>query len=216
MALRSDQHLVGVRGKIDRADKHFQEVDSTVEVALRTEAEHTRIPPFEYQPDRQHLVITHPKPDPIAPFVHDKALTAIQDLQPYKTGYPGTGWMKPLWVLSQLDILDKHRLLVVVARQVRATGFSLTFPGGEYISSQIESEWQPMEDGAEVAHFDLSPFIKTEGKVSVNIYAASQVYFKDTELFCDGMFLLARIAYPRFFTSFKLFRFDRSSGFPWL
>src|SRR5580704_5743005 len=184
--------LVDVRNKIARADKHFKEIDAAIELALGMEANNTKIPPFEYQPDRKHLIITHPKPHPVdpalplaigdcvhnlrsaldhlafqlavlngkeveaetaiafpvywtqsqfdnfadrkvAPFIHHKALAAIQDLQPYKTDNPPG--ISPLWVLSQLDNIDKHRLLVVVARKVRITGFNLRFPGGEYVSS---------------------------------------------------------------------------------
>jgi hypothetical protein len=234
--------LVGVQRKIERADKHFNEIDSTIEALLSAEANAARTAPVEYQPERKHLVVSHPKTkaiDPmlplvigdcihnfrsaldhlsfqlavannkgaeaeahisfpiclsqkefdsiakkrLAPFIDGKALAAIQELQPYQTGRADCD---PLWVLSQLDIIDKHRLLVVITRRLRPTGFVVKLATGEHFATQIDSDWQPMEDGAEIIRFDLSRVIYAEGEMQVKVDVSAQVCFKDTDLFCDG------------------------------
>src|SRR5216683_1186315 len=59
--------LTGARNKIDRAKKHFDEVNAAVEIALGAEDKADLTPPYEYKPDRQELIITSPKPKPVDP-----------------------------------------------------------------------------------------------------------------------------------------------------
>jgi hypothetical protein len=121
----------------------------------------------------------------VAPFIDAEALTEIENLQPYKTGNGGEGNL--LWVLHQLDIIDKHRLIVVIARQMRPTSFTVEVPTGETFAHTLaESQWTPMEDGTEILRVDLSEVIQTPGRVHVEIQYASMVYVKETGLFCDG------------------------------
>jgi hypothetical protein len=237
--------LAGTRHKIDRANKHFDEVNAAVEIALGAEDEANLTPPYEYKPDGQELIVSSPKPRPVdpalplaigdcihnlrsaldhltfqlavlngkaveaekkisfpvfltdkdfqrfikekvAPFIDGKALAAIQKLQPYQTGNVPEADI--LWVLSQLDIIDKHRLLVVVDRHLRPTGFTVTTPTGEVFDQVLpETAWKPMEDRAEFLRFDLSRAIKAPGKMQVALQMAAMVSLKDTGLsICEG------------------------------
>jgi len=123
----------------------------------------------------------------VAPFIDGKALAAIKDLQPYQTGNVHEADI--LWVLSQLDIIDKHRLLVVIARHLRPTGFNIVSPTGDAfdVAFPKKSDWKPMEDGTEILRFDLSGALRTPGKVQVKLQMAAMVSLKDTGLsICDG------------------------------
>ena len=236
--------LNGVRAKLDRANHHFKEIDAAVETALSMKDEANLVPPYEYQADRKHLIVTCPTPKPVdralplaigdyvhnlrsaldhlifqlavlngkaaeaetiisfpiflsdpqfenftkrkvAPFIDRQALADIKELQPYQIG--NLGDEDVLWVLSQLDIVDKHRLLVVIARQLRPTSFKIEVPTGESFEHRLpRSDWKPLEDGAEIIRFDLSGVLKAPGRVRVNLGTAAMVYLKDTGLFCDG------------------------------
>jgi len=238
-------NLGGVRNKIGRAEKHFDEVNTAVEIALGAEDNANLTPPYEYYPDRQELIISSPKPKPVdpslplaigdcihnlrsaldhlafqlavlngkgaeaeskisfpvclteneftkfikkkvAPFIDGQALAAIKELLPYQTGAVHEADI--LWVISQLDIIDKHRLLVVLTRHLRPTGFTLTTPSGDVFDQVLpETAWKSMEDGAEILRFDLSKALKTPGKMQVQLEMAAMVSLKDTGLsICDG------------------------------
>lgn len=239
-----EANLNGARNKIERAEKHFREVNAAVEISLGAE-DKNRVPPFEYVPDRQELIIFAPRPRPVdpalplaigdcihnlrsaldhlifqlavlngkaveaetkisfpifltakdfqrciagkvAPFINGEALAEIEELQPYKAGNVHNA--DALWVLSQLDIIDKHRLLVVVDRHLRPTGFTITTPGGDVFDQVLpETAWKAMGDGAEILRFDLSKAIKSPGKIHVELQMAARVCLKDTGLpICEG------------------------------
>jgi hypothetical protein len=59
--------LAGARSKIDRANKHFDEVNAAVEIALGAKDKDNLTPPYEYQPDRQELIVASPKSKPVDP-----------------------------------------------------------------------------------------------------------------------------------------------------
>jgi hypothetical protein len=232
--------LIGARNKLDRAKTHFDEVNAAIEATLGAEAKASKLPPHEYQPDRQQLIIRCPKPRPIdpslslaigdcvhnlrsaldhlafqlavlngkakeaetmisfpvflcdkkyqgfigkkvEPFIDRGALALIQELQPYYAGNLGKDDI--LWVLSQLDVIDKHRMIVAVSRHLRPEGFSVRVPGGEFFENDLPtSEWKPMEDGTEIIRFDLTGAIPAEGKVEVKLKVASIVSLEDTGL----------------------------------
>jgi hypothetical protein len=121
----------------------------------------------------------------VRPFISRVALTEIEKCQPYKTtNLPDTDI---IWQLSQLDIIDKHRVLIVVLQQFRPIGFELTVPTGDKFSHAVtESDWKPSKDGAEIVRFDLSHAITRPGKVNVKVQTAATVQFSNTGLVCDG------------------------------
>ena len=97
----------------------------------------------------------------IAPFVSSAAFAEIERLQPYKTGNKENDL---LWILSQLDIIDKHRLLIVAETQTRPTAFKITTPEGEPLLAQDipSSPWKPSKIGAEVIRFSYTGRFKTQ------------------------------------------------------
>jgi hypothetical protein len=63
----------------------------------------------------------------VAPFIKVPALTEIEKFQPYKTE---DNERDILWILGQLDIIDKHRLLIVAKAQARPTAFKISTADG--------------------------------------------------------------------------------------
>jgi len=129
----------------------------------------------------------------VKPFVGASELAEIEKCQPYSAyDVPEEA---DIWILSQLDIIDKHRLLVVAGQQFAATAFTLTLPTGEQIEEVIsEPKWRPLEDGAEILRFDLSQAINTPNKVRVRIQMATTVQFVETGLACDGAIVQEALA----------------------
>jgi hypothetical protein len=233
--------LAGVRAKISRADKHFQEIDAAV-MALQPTDNTPQTPPYTYT-ERQELIITSPPPQPldpmaplavgdyfhnlrsaldhlvfqlailngagqdsasktmfpvyltakkfhnftdryVTPFISATALAEIEKLQPYAAGNAGRDDI--LWVLSQLDIIDKHRLIVVLAQQFRPIHVTATVPTREMFDFDIPNgKWKPLEDGAEIIRFDLSNAIRKPGKVNVRFQTAKTIKLSNTGLVCD-------------------------------
>jgi|GEM_PF-4656055 len=119
----------------------------------------------------------------VEPFISAAAFTAIEALQPYKTGDMDKDI---LWIISQLDIIDKHRLLVVVAQHAKPINLRVTVPTGETFESPIEGEWKRVESKAELLRVDLSRAIRTPGNVQVNLDSAKSIQIVDSGLDCDG------------------------------
>ncbi|HEX3377308.1 MAG TPA: hypothetical protein VHS29_10640 [Candidatus Acidoferrales bacterium] len=122
----------------------------------------------------------------IKPFISGPALAEIEKLQPYATGNDGESDV--IWMLSQLDIIDKHRLLIVTASKFKPTGFTVKVPSGEEFSHKITSDnWKASKDGAEIMRFDLSKAISKTGEVNVKVNTARAVQIENTGMICDGM-----------------------------
>ena len=125
----------------------------------------------------------------IAPFISDTALAEIEKLQPYAAGNAGEEDVS--WVLSQLDIVDKHRLLIVTKSKVRVTAFAIKVPTGHVFSEEVGlGPWHSAEAGTELFRFDLSRAIKEPGKMEVKIESSMSIQIEQTGLVCDGMILL--------------------------
>jgi hypothetical protein len=223
--------------KVDRAKNHFDDLDARIKHILAPEKDAARAG-HEYQPDRQHLIVTLPKATPIdpalplivgdcihnarsaldhlvfqlailnktsiesasktsfpvclktsefknavrgkvAPFISGPALTEIEKLQPYAAGNDGESDI--IWVLSQLDIIDKHRLLIVTVSKFKTTRFSVKVPTGEEFSHEVTSDdWKASEDGAEIMRFDLSNVINKTGEVNVKVNTARTIQIENT------------------------------------
>lgn len=122
----------------------------------------------------------------VAPFISSVALAEIEKLQPYAAGNAGAEDI--LWVLSQLDIIDKHRLLLVTVSKFQPVSFVFTAPTGEVFDIEMPpGEWKSSVDGAEIMRFDLTEVIRKPGKVNVKIKTASTVLLENTGMVCDGM-----------------------------
>lgn len=120
----------------------------------------------------------------VEPFISGAALTEIKKCQPY-SAYD-IREEADIWILSQLDIFDKHRLLVVAGQKCAATEFTLTIVAtGEQRREIIpEPKWKPVEDGAEIIRFR---FASPPGKMRVQIKMVTTVQFVDTGLASDGV-----------------------------
>ena len=131
--------------------------------------------------------------DKVAPFVSPDAVAAIEIYQPYRTDTPAE--TSPLWLLSQLDIIDKHRVLVVVAHKFSPIGFTVEVPTGQRLEEVIpEPKWKSVEDEAEMMRFDLSGAITEPGRVRVKLQTMETVQIQNTGLECDGLTLVTMLS----------------------
>ena len=82
------------------------------------------------------------------PGVNRKVLAQVNWLQPYRRG----GELDSLWLIHQLDIIDKHRRLNLISPSLLGVG--VTMVGAEI------ADWQPFygafEDGAIVARYKVA------------------------------------------------------------
>jgi len=122
----------------------------------------------------------------LKPFVSDSAFAEIKKSQPY-TAYD-VPKEADIWILHKLDIIDKHRLLLVARDQFAVGGFTFSYGGLSPFQQVIpEPKWKPMEDGAEMIRFHVSGGPPGEVKVNMKIEATRTVQLVDTGLACDGM-----------------------------
>ena len=122
--------------------------------------------------------------------ISPEAFALIEDLQPYKAADEGK---RPtaalLWAVHKLNIIDKHRTLLVVGKLFRATDLAYTLDGGTPTSIDIDKSWRPLEDGTEIASIDLStvPFkAGAENKMRMQGGTEAQVFIYETGCGCDG------------------------------
>jgi len=115
--------------------------------------------------------------------IKPEALTAIEEVQPYKTSNPPNTSF--LWLLSELDIIDKHRLLVVVSKKFKMTEIAGTMGNFQRILiDPVTEHWKSHEDGAELFTVEFSAGEPT--KMHMEVQTAHTVQFADTGLVCDG------------------------------
>jgi hypothetical protein len=85
--------------------------------------------------------------------------------------------------LSELDIIDKHRVLVVVSQKVKLSHIEGTM-GFQRIVTDAMSNWKTREDGTELFTVEFSSGEPT--KMDMKVETAMTVQFADTGLACDG------------------------------
>ncbi len=125
----------------------------------------------------------------VAPFISATALAEIEKLQPYSTGQ---GERDILWILSQLDIIDKHRLLIVTKSKIRPTGFTVITPNGDQATAYLPpGDWKPSDAGTELIRFNLSGSVLPPGELKVQIQTAMTVQIEKSGLPCDGTVIQA-------------------------
>jgi hypothetical protein len=130
----------------------------------------------------------------IEPFVRPEIFAMIQGIQPYIAanvrGMPVKS--SNLAIISELDIIDKHRMLVVARKQGRVTHISYSIDEGESIDVPHSSKWFPLKDGAQIAEIDLgSSVLKGEEKMHVKAETQVQIFFSETGYGCDGLEVIA-------------------------
>jgi hypothetical protein len=122
----------------------------------------------------------------VAPHISGDALTEIERLQPYSTG---DGENDILWVLSKLDIIDKHRLLLVAKDKVRVRGIDVTTRDGQKFARHdfVESPWKSPENGAELIRFK---FPQPMPEMHVKVDTEGTIQLEQSGLICDGRNLM--------------------------
>jgi hypothetical protein len=111
--------------------------------------------------------------DPYLVGVHDDAITAIRGLQPFRVSDEGQRKLDPLWLLSKLENIDKHRLVHVFA--LIPEGTSLHFDERFPITDPVEffdlSE-RPVQHGTEIArvHLDREPKVEMDSHLALLIF----------------------------------------------
>lgn len=120
-------------------------------------------------------------------FISSAALAEIEKCQPYNAYAVANE--ADIWILHRLDIIDKHRLLLVARDQFAVKQFWFSAEGGPVNEHVVipEPNWKPMENGAEIIRFRLSGDSPRKVKVDVKIEATRMVQFINTGLVCDGM-----------------------------
>jgi hypothetical protein len=138
------------------------------------------------------IVLTKPEFDDrpkklVQPFIGDVAFAEIEKSQPYAAyDIPEEA---DIWILHKLDIIDKHRLLIVAREQFAATDLSVTIQGqGPFNSVISEPKWKPMENGAEIIRLKMTSLgARTPGEVNMQVGIARTVELINTGLACDQM-----------------------------
>ena len=112
--------------------------------------------------------------------VHDDALIAIRGFQPFRVSDKGQRALDPLWLLSELENVDKHRLLHVVALAPSDAffRFDARFPLvlGETIEL-FDLSHRVLEDGAKLARIHLG----REPKMEVGSQLSILVFIENTD-----------------------------------
>jgi hypothetical protein len=125
----------------------------------------------------------------VEPFVDPGAFALIEVLQPYKAADRAgkDARSNNLWVISQLDIIDKHRMLVIAAKYFRATDVRYTLRGITTVLP-VDGKWFPLEDGAQIGSLDISNLtIEHTDEMHVQAQTEVQIFFNETGCGCDGL-----------------------------
>ena len=120
------------------------------------------------------------------------AFARIEGLQPYHATDEGKRPASAfLWAIHHLDIIDKHRILLIVGKKFRTIDLRYSVNEGPFISVGVDQSWRPMEDGTEVASIDMTPLAagaKPEDKMRMQGGGTeAQVFIDETGCGCDGI-----------------------------
>jgi hypothetical protein len=122
-------------------------------------------------------------------FVSPEAQTEIEGLQPYKRR-PQDPTSDLLWLLSELDNIDKHRLLLVTRPHFTQLRLGVTIDEHtQTVTVSNHPAWTPLKFGTEPLRFRfVVPHDATKPKTEVAVKAEPVVgvVFQQTGLRCDG------------------------------
>jgi hypothetical protein len=123
--------------------------------------------------------------------VSPSALTALEWAQPYYAAkvrnLPAEN--NVLWIISKLDNIDKHRILVIIEEAGTITNVTVTSEDGWISKPPIQRDvWVPIEDRVELASVDFSG-VDFEGqeKVNMDVHASVDVFLNEPELGLGAM-----------------------------
>jgi hypothetical protein len=125
----------------------------------------------------------------IEPLLTTEAFEDIEMLQPYNaSNLEKDPSFNNLWIISKLDIIDKHRMLLIVGKYFRTTDITYRVNEGNPVKVEIEDIWRPLEDGAHIASIDLSQIVAApDDKMRVQGGTEVQIFFNETGCGCDGL-----------------------------
>jgi hypothetical protein len=127
----------------------------------------------------------------LEPFLSDQAITtAFESYQPYKTeetyGTPAREAI--LYIVSELDNIDKHRKLVVATQSFKAANTRLTVKGRDASMGEVISAWQPLKEGAILSRFKIPEGgLRTEDEMNVEAETVTQITIQQSGLVIDGV-----------------------------
>jgi hypothetical protein len=106
----------------------------------------------------------------------------IRDMQPYQRPEPTRD---PLWILRQLDVVDKHRVVLAVAHAGAVRELTINTPDeGVQVIETKDSPWQSLVEGAELLTLRLTPN-PPKSSSDLKIKMARRILFDKTSI-CDG------------------------------
>jgi hypothetical protein len=120
-----------------------------------------------------------------------EALTALKSLQPYvasrEHGVPAERHY--LHIVSLLNNIDKHRMLVVLKRALKFEDIAITGEDGMVSKIPIEPDrWIAMEDRTEFGGFDFSPLNSgTPQKMHMDVRVSIQIFIDEPRLVLDAV-----------------------------
>lgn len=114
----------------------------------------------------------------------------IRSMQPYKRAQadPTLNVVEdPLWILFELDVIDKHRMVLITEEHVAPNKLTVSSPeeGTDVIPIE-ERMWHAAEDGAKVLEVTLGINEVPKPNVNFHLGLTSNVKFAETGLWCDG------------------------------
>jgi len=117
----------------------------------------------------------------VQPFVLPDALQAIERLQPYE---PANGPVaeNPLWLIHRLNVIDKHRHIVVAAKRIRIRTVLMSDGEIEQRGEVPNARWHRMEAGAGLAKYRI---IGADRKVSIKPEPEMEIVFEQTGTHVD-------------------------------
>ncbi len=122
---------------------------------------------------------------PISP----DAQSRIKALQPYERR-PLDPCVDPLWILSGLDNIDKHRLLLVAIPKFATLNLTIGIDETDHsVTVSDDNIWNPLKHGTEPLRFRfMVPYDTTKPETEVNVKAQPtiSIVFDETGLKCDG------------------------------
>lgn len=110
----------------------------------------------------------------------------IRGMQPYEIR-PDSPTTHPLWAMYQLDIIDKHRVVLAVAHAASPNEITITAPGKQIqaILKISDAPWQRLEPGMELFRIEIIGGDLPDADTSFKVDAGKRILFAQTGLL-DG------------------------------
>jgi hypothetical protein len=123
--------------------------------------------------------------------ISKEALTALKTVQPYYASKVRNLPVEAsvLLIISKLDNIDKHRMLVVVEEGYTISDVTIRTKDGMVAKPPIKPDiWMPMKDSAELCSVDFSA-VQFEGQdeMSMDVHSSVDVFLNEPGLALEAM-----------------------------